>query len=364
MRQLPSRLPAVAAAAMAAALMFAFPAVALADGLDAGGDAPSGTAGDISGGAGPTEPQAEAGVTAADTGTTGANPSDVAPDAEAEALATDPAVEIDPKRIEPKVIESPADPPAGNALRDDGLDAEVEPPPPPAPVETAPAVTPVPSATGGGSDEPVRRVANPTFAATDAQAAAAPAANPVAQFWTLLTGCTCQIDVEVPPPAEDEDEQEQQGEGLGVPIVPVVPRVSVTNGPCRTYAPPAAVTPAALSVTPPEEVPVVLPPTGGGFGGAGAGGGGGGGGGGAAPIILAGGGSGSGAAAPASYGGLTFLTGAHAALRGDNTSTGVPILASSFIVAIGGGYVIWRRNAQRPAGRHRRDRDHRRADRM
>jgi hypothetical protein len=54
---------------------------------------------------------------------------------------------------------------------------------------------------------------------------------------------------------------------------------------------------------------------------------------------------------PASYGGgLTFLTGSD----DSNAGSEFPIVVSAFIVAVGGGYILWRRNGERPTGRHRR----------
>jgi hypothetical protein len=46
---------------------------------------------------------------------------------------------------------------------------------------------------------------------------------------------------------------------------------------------------------------------------------------------------------------LTFLTGS-----GEDNDPYDAIVVSAIIVAIGGGYLLWRRNAQRPTGRHRR----------
>jgi hypothetical protein len=61
---------------------------------------------------------------------------------------------------------------------------------------------------------------------------------------------------------------------------------------------------------------------------------------------------------PLSYeGGLTFLTG----VDEDNQTDALPIVVSSIIISIGGGYLLWRRNAERSTGRHRRhDTSHRR----
>jgi hypothetical protein len=32
----------------------------------------------------------------------------------------------------------------------------------------------------------------------------------------------------------------------------------------------------------------------------------------------------------------------------------MPIMVSAIIVSVGGGYILWRRNVERPTGRHRR----------
>jgi hypothetical protein len=54
---------------------------------------------------------------------------------------------------------------------------------------------------------------------------------------------------------------------------------------------------------------------------------------------------------PTSYeGGLTFLTG----VDEDSQPNEIPIVVSAILVAVGGGYIFWRRNVERPAGRHRR----------
>ncbi|HET6731348.1 hypothetical protein [Mycobacterium sp.] len=313
MAKVPNRLSAAAAVSVTAALFLTFPPQAMADegAADGAGAAEGGTQ--------------DAGTATGGTDTTVTTP------APGSAAAADPIGEALGSLVKSIFgngrTSTPA--PAGSG----GLD------PTAAPVEAATPAEPVASAA------PAEPAPAPAEAAAASEAAVLAAADPAAPAdpWTDLInwwrGCTCEHEVEPPPPPPPPPDEEEEGWGLPIGF-PGVPSIKTNKKGCGPYVPGLAVPPAPPGVVSPPVVPPVAPP----LGGAPLVGGGG------APVFLAGGG-GPAVFAPATYDeGLTFLTG----VEDDNQLQALPIVVSSIIVSVGGGYLLWRRNAERPAGRHRR----------
>jgi hypothetical protein len=313
--QLPNRLSAAAAVSVTAALFLSFPPLAMADeGASDGSGTTEGGTTDVGTATGETDT----------TGTTPASGSAAAADQIGEAIGSLVKSIFGNGRTSTPT-------PAGSAALD----------PSTAPVEAAAPAKPVaPAALAEAAPAPVESAAAPEAAALAAPDAAAPTpADPWADLINWWRGCTCEHEVEPPPPPPPPPDEEE--EGWGIPIgYPGVPRIRTNKKGCGPYVPGLAVPPAPPGVVPPPVVPPVPPP----LGGAPLVGGGG------APVFLAGGG-GPAVFAPATYDeGLTFLTGDEE----DNQPSALPIVVSSIIVSVGGGYILWRLNAERPAGRHRR----------